>query len=567
MLNIKLPSDSRSRVPFARKAPFRDQELTGLFELFDRLPPSDARATLSQIARERLRLSFPQSTAGTGVVELVNGLSVEVDLSDLFGAEFYVGHCNEASLISALCATIPQGARIVDVGANFGLYALHAAHAAGKDAQVVAFEPAPKAFDLLVSNINRNDLTSQIRTRRAAVSGIEGEATFHVAKDESFSGLRDTGRSPVSRTITVPQVSLDTDEHIAALGLIDFMKIDTEGGESQVLIGAKQLIKRSSNLVLMMEYSVKNLTSVQMKEVENLVGEFMHDGMKVWAIGPANDVASISSFGRLPKSFNGSLIVAAKAATWVEDFLAAITSSSNHQLYPERTVIAAAHVLLSHLRSAQENLTLLERLGTREEVAGEGSISERLVKYVEHLEARASTLQANSVLSRDQVAKLCEKLKEADAECVAVRGQVAELNEKLKSADAKAVAVEEKFCAERRELHSQLSDKSASLDLLNEKVARLRGHISALNENVERGAVERKERQAWFAARELDVAAERGQLIAARDEGVEAILALERAAGDAADLLENRRSMIRKLQQQVALLNLGRIKQGKREGI
>jgi FkbM family methyltransferase len=320
---------ARTRTAFARKTPFGNQELSGLFMLLDGLPSDDTRITLSGLVRQKLRALFPRGSGETGVVDLANGLAVEVDLGDLFGAEFYVGHCNEHALLSALSASLPDGAHAIDVGANFGAYALHSTIAAGAGARVVAFEPAPTAYRLLLANTKRNGLGEQLKVRRAAVADVAGKIAFHVATDESFSGIRDTGRSPIVETVEIDTVALDEDDDVAALGPVDFLKIDTEGGEAAVLAGARNVIRRSPNLVILMEYSAKNLAPSHMRRVRRIVGELITEGMRAWSIGGRDSVNAIPAIGNLPKGFSGSILLSAPQATWGAKFLTAMAAINN----------------------------------------------------------------------------------------------------------------------------------------------------------------------------------------------------------------------------------------------
>ena len=71
-----------------------------------------------------------------------------------------------------------------------------------------------------------------------------GTAAFHVAADGSFSGLRDTGRSPAREVVEVQVVTLDG---LASLRerQVDLLKIDVEGFEGAVLAGARERIRRA----------------------------------------------------------------------------------------------------------------------------------------------------------------------------------------------------------------------------------------------------------------------------------------------------------------------------------
>ena len=459
-----------------RRKPYEDSELVGLFELFDRLPPGDERATLSVIARDRLRALFPRGQDQTDVAELVSGLNIEVDLGDLFGAEFYVGHCNETAVVSALCRTLPPGARVVDVGANFGLYALHAARYAGKLSRAVAFEPAPRTFGLLEANIKRNRLSARIKARRAAVSETPGVATFHVAADQSFSGLRDTGRSPLREAVDVEQVSLDTDPAVIALGAVDFLKIDTEGGEAGVLAGASQTIDRSPGLVVLMEYSVKNLTAQQAVNVRKCVDDLLAKGLRGWTIDLSDKVAPLKSAAQLPAAFNGSLLLAAPKALWVEAFIAALAEASAPAAADAGLAWSAAAGLLRLVRQGQQDITTLERWSASAGLPEGGALGERVIKHIERLQADSKSLTAR--LERaDATAK-------GDHERDAQRQE----SERLKLKQEEVTWYSSRLEQQRREtdaMRALAEQKDTEVAALHEKVASLRGFMNKLSDQLQ----------------------------------------------------------------------------------
>lgn len=458
-----------------RRTPYEDAELVGLFELFDRLPPGDERATLSSIARDRLRARFPRGEDQTGIAELVSGLNIEVDLGDLFGAEFYVGHCNETAVVSALCRTLPQGARVIDVGANFGLYALNLARYSGKLSRAVAFEPAPRTFGLLEANIKRNRLSTRIKARRAAVSETPGVVTFHVATDQSFSGLRDTGRSPLREAVDVEQVSLDTDPAVAALGAIDFLKIDTEGGEAGVLAGASNTIARSPGLVVLMEHSVKNLTAQQAAAVRKGVDKLLAKGLRGWTIDLSDKATPLKSAAQLPATFNGSLLLAAPKALWVEAFIAALGEASAHAAAETGLAWSAAAGLLRILRQGQQDITTLERWSANAGLPEGAALGERVIKHIERLQADTKSLSAR--LERA----------EATAKSDHERDLLRQESERLKLKQEEVTWYSARLEQQRREtdaLRALAEQKDLEITALNEKIVSLRSFMNRLSDQL-----------------------------------------------------------------------------------
>lgn len=160
-----------------------------------------------------------------------------------------------------------RGGLFVDVGANVGWHALHAARRSTIGA-VVAFEPDPFNAAVLDRNVAVNRIKNVIISTRAVGAKL-GTMRLFCYKSSNFgrhSAVVDHGYG--SRT--VPMIDLDSalaemqfgDRAIAAL------KIDVEGFEPAVIEGAPETLKRTD--VVLLEYS---------PEVSRRLGAFVIDDM------------------------------------------------------------------------------------------------------------------------------------------------------------------------------------------------------------------------------------------------------------------------------------------------
>lgn len=126
---------------------------------------------------------------------------------------------------------------VVDVGANFGLTALAAFSAVGPSGQVHAFEPHPRIFGFLVGNIELNRAGGVVRPYNLAL-GDEAGTVF-------LTNRRADDQNTVSRDPTDVCVQMSTlDDAVAALPHIAMLKIDVEGYEKFVLLGATETLAR-----------------------------------------------------------------------------------------------------------------------------------------------------------------------------------------------------------------------------------------------------------------------------------------------------------------------------------
>jgi len=132
---------------------------------------------------------------------------------------------------------------ILDIGAFEGMYAL-AARKANKYASIYAFEPNPNN----VAALRKNVIGQNIHIEETAVSDNEGEVVFSLESATSHISQSDSSNY-LQAGITVRSISLDAWTQINHT-LPDLIKIDTEGHESAILRGAKNMFKNRSPIIL-----------------------------------------------------------------------------------------------------------------------------------------------------------------------------------------------------------------------------------------------------------------------------------------------------------------------------
>lgn len=135
---------------------------------------------------------------------------------------------------------------LVDVGASTGSYCLMAKFHPGME--VWAFEPNPAIFEILTTNINLNGLNDRVHTIQKAVSEKPGLVVLSVPPLPTDSGLATIGKP--ARFIGGSSVHATSCRLDGLLSRIDMLKIDTEGAEMLVILGAEQLIKRCHPIIL-----------------------------------------------------------------------------------------------------------------------------------------------------------------------------------------------------------------------------------------------------------------------------------------------------------------------------
>lgn len=138
---------------------------------------------------------------------------------------------------------VRPGDVIADVGAHFGLYAIALAKRVGKTGKVFAFEPDPHNIAFLKENVALNRIGSELEIIESAVGDTKTILRYHT-RDSSISSV--VCRLEQESTKDIIEVPCNTLDEILANKKLDVLKIDVEGYEAHVLIGAKNLLARKN---------------------------------------------------------------------------------------------------------------------------------------------------------------------------------------------------------------------------------------------------------------------------------------------------------------------------------
>jgi FkbM family methyltransferase len=136
-----------------------------------------------------------------------------------------------------------EGDIILDIGAGIGEFALWCAEAG---AQVVAFEPDPLAYACLERNIAP---LGNVQIVSCALWKERADLRLHGSMDTTASSLIEDGKSN-SRYADVEAWPLDQLDFLIKVPVIDLMKVDGEGVEPEILIGATRTLRRTRILAV-----------------------------------------------------------------------------------------------------------------------------------------------------------------------------------------------------------------------------------------------------------------------------------------------------------------------------
>jgi FkbM family methyltransferase len=142
-----------------------------------------------------------------------------------------------------------NGKVVYDIGSNEGIFSLFCAREIGKSGVLIAFEPNPISFARTVQNLQLNNFECQTQTLNVALGNERRTASMWCPSGE-------TARSTLNQQLahlyeeqkercSSFEVQIERLDDLVASGLPapDFMKIDTEGHEAEVLLGAAETLR------------------------------------------------------------------------------------------------------------------------------------------------------------------------------------------------------------------------------------------------------------------------------------------------------------------------------------
>jgi FkbM family methyltransferase len=142
----------------------------------------------------------------------------------------------------------PDDEVIVDLGANIGAFTLMAL-ATAPHANVFAVEPFPTSFARLEACVRRNAVGDRVECRQLAITGYDGMVTMDGAPGIASHSRRLLPEDKVAEPVAVRGVSLRQFVEQESLTHIDYLKMDIEGAEFEVIEHAPVDVLRRAKVI------------------------------------------------------------------------------------------------------------------------------------------------------------------------------------------------------------------------------------------------------------------------------------------------------------------------------
>lgn len=198
---------------------------------------------------------------------------------------------------------IAPGDVCFDLGANVGFYSLNFARFCGPDGEVYAFEPVPRNVTVIKLAAMINGFEN-ISIYEGVAFDTEGDTEVEFFKDSAYAHISaDASPQEVVR-ISVKSTTLDTFVKEWGINDIAAIKIDVEGAEYKVLLGARDILGDSQiqPKLLMVELCSMYLARFDsnIEDVVNLMKNYGYLPYVVDSRGGLNDYSS----DKVDKYFN-----------------------------------------------------------------------------------------------------------------------------------------------------------------------------------------------------------------------------------------------------------------------
>jgi FkbM family methyltransferase len=205
-------------------------------------------------------------------------------------------HWDEDIISNILYPYIKQSSFILDIGSHIGSHTI-AYCSINNEANIICFEPQKQLYNILVKNIEDNSYTNRVTVFNKAVGNknryiemsesntvcftYDNKNEYNKSLEYNMGALSIGKNGEKTEMITIDSLLLDK---------CDFIKIDVEGAEPLVLVGAENTIKKYKPIIWY-EFNSRRVTQ-EMLDINEHINNFKlpHEILISWGY-------NISQFG------------------------------------------------------------------------------------------------------------------------------------------------------------------------------------------------------------------------------------------------------------------------------
>jgi FkbM family methyltransferase len=214
------------------------------------------------------------------------GINYQLNLYDMVDWYIYYGFSNPCG--SDMFSYMNLNDTIIDVGANNGEASLRASKIVGQQGKIISFEPLLTNIKRFKKNLSLNPQLNNISLVKKGVGNNQEDVVLvNDRKDNLGMGwvqaANDDGHYKYSYSQKISIVTLDAYLLPIELDRVDFIKIDVEGFELNVLLGAVNVIKKYKPILFIevvdLHLKKQNTSAIELiKYLEDLNYIIMNSG-------------------------------------------------------------------------------------------------------------------------------------------------------------------------------------------------------------------------------------------------------------------------------------------------
>jgi FkbM family methyltransferase len=193
----------------------------------------------------------------------------------------YVNGYKDKAVFEWMHRLLRPGMNVLDVGANVGTYALYMAKRVGPSGRVLAIEPSSTNLLYLRRNVGLNGF-AQILVEGVAAGPEAGTARIQLSQKNLGGNRVALNEEVLSHEESVPMMRLDDLVAKHSLNSVDFIKIDVEGYEHQVLLGLLESLEKFDP-ILLIEHSVASALKYEVP-IEDTASLLQSYGFKAYGL-------------------------------------------------------------------------------------------------------------------------------------------------------------------------------------------------------------------------------------------------------------------------------------------
>ncbi len=183
-----------------------------------------------------------------------DGFHFMVDPVSNFGRSILDTGTYESDMGDILRAILRSGDNYFDAGMNEGYFAVLASRYVGPGGRVLGAEPQGRLLGVIDKNFMMNDIRNA-KVCEVALAAVPGTTVLYLAPDTNSGGSSFFRTTKLGlRPEAVRTMTLDTLLEREGMRKIRFLKVDVEGAEEQILLGAEKTLQEKRIDFLMVEF-------------------------------------------------------------------------------------------------------------------------------------------------------------------------------------------------------------------------------------------------------------------------------------------------------------------------